>query len=169
MSLYNIKTELVELLDAMTNDGAFDAETEAALAEHAQALAEAFTDKADDYAALIRVAETRAAARREEVERMKRLVADDEALADRLKSMLMNAMTATGKTKVETQRFRLAVKKNGGKIPVVITDEDALPVDFKVPKVTEVIDKDGIREALEAGTPVPGAELGQRGQRLEIK
>jgi hypothetical protein len=169
MSLYNIKTELAELLDAMTTDGAFDAETEAALAEHAQALVEAFDAKADAYAALIRVAETRAAARREEVERMKRLVADDEALADRLKRMLMDAMTATGKTKVETERFRLSVKKNGGKIPVIITDEAALPVDFKVPKVTEVIDKDGIREALESGNQVPGAALGERGQRLEIK
>lgn len=169
MSLYQIKTELIDLLDALDVGYADDAEAQEAIAQHAAALAEAFDSKADDYAALIRVCETRAAARREEAERMLLLAKDDERKADRLTAMLMDAMTATGKTKVETQRFRLSVKKNGGKIPVVITDEDALPVDFRVPKVTEVIDKDGIREALEAGTPVPGAELGKRGQRLEIK
>lgn len=169
MSLYQIKTELIDLLDALDVGYADDAEAQEAIAQHAAALAEAFDSKADDYAALIRVCETRAAARREEAERMLLLAKDDERKADRLTAMLMDAMTATGKTKVETQRFRLSVKKNGGKIPVVITDEAALPVDFRVPKVTEVIDKDGIREALEAGTPVPGAELGKRGQRLEIK
>lgn len=166
MSLYNITTEVISVLDALMDN---NEDAEAALAEHLSALTEAFDIKADDYAALIRVCETRADARRMEAERMTVLAKDDERKAERLRMLLMDAMKATGRTKLETDRFRLSVKKNGGKVPVIIADEAALPLDFRVPKVTEVIDKDGIREALEAGTPVPGAALGERGQRLEIK
>ena len=169
MSLYAIKSEMLSILDTVDQFGSESEETKAALAAHLVGLAEEFDHKADQYAALIRVCETRAAARKEEAERLKLLVQDDEKLADRLRDALMEAMISTQRTKVETARFRLAVKKNGGKIPVLITDEAALPVDYRVPKVTEVIDTDALRAALEAGTEIPGAALGERGQRLELK
>jgi len=169
MSLYAIKSEMLSLLEVVDAHGHESPEATAAFAEHLAGLTETFDAKADQYAALIRVCETRAAARKEEAERLKLLVQDDERLADRLREALMEAMIATQKTKVETPRFRLTIKKNGGKIPVLITDESALPVDYRVPKVTEVIDKDALRAALEAGTEVPGAALGERGQRLELK
>lgn len=169
MSLYAIKSEMLSLLEVMDDHGHDSPEAAAAIAEHLQALQESFDSKADDYAALIRVCITRAAARKEEAERLKLLAQDDELLADRLRDVLMETMISLQRTKVETARFRLTVKKNGGKIPVLITDEAALPVDYRVPKVTEVIDKDAIRAALEAGTEVPGAALGERGQRLELK
>lgn len=167
MSLYEIKSELLELADALAVIDSPDAE--AALAEHRVALIEALTSKAEDYAALIRVCESRAEARRVEAERMEMLAAADEAVADRLKRLLMDAMIATNNTKLDTERFRLSIKRNGGKIPVVISDETAIPIDFRVPKITESIDKDAIREALESGTNVPGASLGERGQRLELR
>ena len=169
MSLYTIKTELIDLLDAMQDGFMDDAEAQAAIAEHAQQLRELFDQKADDYAALIRVCQTRAAARREEAERMAMLAKEDERKAERLTAMLLQAMSETGRKSVQTERFKISIKRNGGKVPVVITDEAALPIDFRVPKVTETIDKDGIREALEAGKEVPGAVLGERGQRLELK
>lgn len=171
MSLYQITEEMMELLDiaagVMGEDGS--PEVEAAFAEHAAALSSAFDSKADDYAALIRVCETRAEARKAEADRMKALMARDDRLAERLRTMLMDAMVATNRTKVETARFALAVKKNGGKMPVVIINESLIPVDFKVPKYVETLDKDGIREALEAGATIPGASLGVRGTRLDLK
>lgn len=167
MSLYEIKAELLELADALAVIDSPDAE--AALAEHRVALIEALTSKAEDYAALIRVCESRAEARRVEAERMEMLAAADEAVADRLKRLLMDAMIATNNTKLDTERFRLSIRRNGGKTPVVISDETAIPIDFRVPKITESIDKDAIREALESGTNVPGASLGERGQRLELR
>lgn len=171
MSLYQITAEMMELLDiaagVMGEDGS--PEVELAFAQHAAALRSAFDLKADDYAALIRVCETRASARKVEADRMKALMARDEALAERLRTMLMDAMIATNRSKVETARFALAVKKNGGKIPVLIEDESLIPVDFKVPKYVETLDKDGIREALEGGATIPGATLGVRGTRLDLK
>lgn len=169
MSLYAIKTELLSLTDAAMLHGHDSPELEQAFAEHRAALVGAFEAKADDYAALVRVCETRAAARREEAERMKKLADDDERLAERLRSTLLDAMQVTGLQKVETEHFRLAVRRNGGKIPVVIQDEASIPVEYRVPKVTEVLDRDGIRAALEAGTAVPGAILGERGSRLDLK
>lgn len=169
MSLYAIKQELLSLTAAAEEHGIDSPELEQAFAEHRAGLVAAFEEKADDYAALVRVCETRAAARREEMERLKLLAADDERLAERLRATLMDAMQATGQTKVETSRFRLSVRKNGGKVPVIIEDEASVPPVFRIPKVTEVLDKDGIRSALEAGTAVPGAVLGERGSRLELK
>jgi acyl transferase domain-containing protein len=169
MSLYAIKSEMLGLLEAFDQFGAESPEVENAFREHAAALAEAFDSKADDYAALLRVAETRAAARKEESERIALLAASDEALAKRLREALMIAMQQTGRTKVDTDRFRLSVKRNGGKIPVEITDTAALPPEYMIPKVTHAVDRDAIRAALEAGTPVPGAALGERGWRLDLK
>lgn len=169
MSLYAIKSEMLVLLDAFDQHGAESPETEAAFREHAMSLAEAFDAKADDYAALIRIAETRAAARREESERLALLAASDDLLAKRLKESLLIAMQETGRTKVDTARFRLSVKRNGGKTPVDISDTALLPPEYLVPKVTHTVDRDAIRAALEAGTPVPGAALGERGWRLDLK
>lgn len=169
MSLYQITAEMMEILTAAEQVVDGDAETAAAFADATKALTEALASKADDYGALIRIAESRAAARREEAERMELLAKADEALADRLRRALMDAMVATNCTKLETPRFRLQVRANGGRIPVLVTDETALPMQYRVPRVTEVIDKDALREALEAGTVVPGAALGERGKRLELK
>lgn len=169
MSLYQITDELKRLIDAFDHFGHESDEAAEAIKEHTAALVEAFDAKADDYAALIRTAETRAAARNEESERMRKLAQDDEALASRLRNALMLAMNQTGRTKVQTARFKLSVQNNGGKIPVVINDESALPEAFRVPKVSISIDKDGIRAELEKGGIVPGATLGERGQRLNLK
>jgi len=169
MSLYHITSEMKEILFAAESVVDGDPETAAAFAEATKSLVESFDTKAEAYAQLIRVSETRAAARREEAERMELLAKADEALADRLRRALMDAMISINRPKVETERFKLSVRKNGGKVPVIVTDETALPTEYRVPRVTEVIDKDGIRDALEAGKPVPGAALGERGQRLELK
>lgn len=169
MSLYQITAEMVSLLHAFDQHGEDSPEAEAAFREHAAALAEAFDGKADDYAALIRVCETRSEARHSEAARMKALADSDEALASRLREAMRAAMEATGRVKVDTNRFRLSVKTNGGKVPVIIEDESAIPSDFAVPVVTTKLDRDAIRFALEAGTPVMGARLGQRGTRLDIR
>lgn len=170
MSLYAIQNELMILMDACADSaGNLDPATEAAMAEHTAALVEAFDGKADAYAALIRSAEVRAETRRAEAKRMIVLAESDEALASRLSRVLLDAMTTTGRQRVDTERFRLSVRANGGKQPIVIHDESALPSDYRVPVYSERIDREAIRTALEQGTTVPGAALGQRGTRLDIR
>jgi len=169
MSLYAITEEMQRLLDVFDQHGDSGSETAAAMQEHIAALAEAFDAKADSYAALIRVCEVRSQARKEEAQRLIALSASDASLADRLRNALMQAMQATRQTRVETERFRLAVRQNGGKLPILIADTDAIPQAYRIPVVTERIDKDGIRDALERGETVPGASLGVRGFRLDLR
>ena len=169
MSLYVIKSEMLTLLEAFAEHGSDSPEAELAIREHAAALAESFDEKADDYAALIRVAETRSEARSEESQRMAKLAKEDDALAKRLRLAILQAMQETGRLKVSTARFNLSVKKNGGKVPVEIIDETLLSDEYRVPKVTMTIDKDAIRAAIESGDAVPGALLGERGSRLDLK
>jgi hypothetical protein len=169
LSLYAITSEIQSLASAFEQYGHASEEAAAAIREHTEALVEAFDAKADSYAQLIRVAETRAAARNEESERLRKLAQDDEVLASRLRIAIMEAMTRIGRPKVQTERFSLSVRKNGGKTPVVIHSEDMLPEEYKVPRITVVIDKEAIRAALEGGSEIPGAELGERGSRLDLR
>lgn len=168
MSLYHITAELAALID-LAESGVPDAEMAAAVAEHRTALVEALDAKADSYAALIQTLRVRAEARRDEADRIKALAAADDGLADRLADALREAMQQVGRTKIDTTRFRLSVRTNGGKLPLVIEDEAALPPVYRVPVYTERVDRDGLRAALEAGEAVHGARLGERGVRLDIR
>jgi hypothetical protein len=168
MSLYQIQNELMPLLE-MSQQENMETEMAEAFREHTAALIEAFDAKADDYAALIRTCESRADERLVEAERLQTLAARDKALADRLRNTLLEAMQATGRKRVETSRFALSVVQNGGKIPVQIHDETALPEQFKIPVWSTKIDKEAIRAALERGEAIDGAALGQRGTRLSLK
>lgn len=169
MSLYLITGEMITLLNAFYDYGKDSPEAEAAIREHAAAIAEAFDAKADSYAALIRSCELRADSRHTEARRMTALAEADEALADRLRDALKNAMEITGRTKVDTERFRLSVKKNGGAIPVVISDQSLIPHNLMIPKMTMSVDRDAVRKVFESGGTVEGASLGVRGSRLDIK
>jgi hypothetical protein len=128
----------------------------------------ALDEKADDYAALIQHLAARADARRVEAQRMRDLAATDEALADRLKARLKEAMETTGRTKLDTARFRLSVAGNGGKQPLSVTcDATTLPKELTT--VTVAANKDAIRQALENGATIAGCELLPRGTSLRIR
>lgn len=169
MSLYQITAEMRELSEALGAADPACPETEEALREHGASLADAFDTKAESYACLISNLEAQAKGRREEAERLSGLAAADGASASRLRKMLLVAMIATGRTKFESKLFRFGVQKNGGALPVIVTDETAIPAIFMVPKVTHAVDKDALRVSLEAGQAIPGAVLGERGVRLVIR
>lgn len=82
----------------------------------------------------------------------------------RLKDRLQEAMEATGRAKITTPLFTLTVAKNGGRAPVVWTDD--VPERWRKPGEP---DTGRIREALENGEKLPFAALGERGKHLIIK
>jgi hypothetical protein len=166
MSLYAIQNEITDIVDAILDGG--DAEAQQALELHLAGLDAALDEKADDYAALIQHLIARADARRVEAQRMRDLAATDEALADRLKARLKEAMETTGRTKLDTARFRLSVAGNGGKQPLSVTcDATTLPKELTT--VTVAANKDAIRQALENGASIAGCELLPRGTSLRIR
>jgi hypothetical protein len=127
-----------------------------------------FKDKADGYAALITIMRARADVRRAEAHRLMGRVKIDETGADWLQYRLKMVMEKLGIKKIETERYRISVAANGGKCPLVIYDEASLPGRFFIPS-PDVIDRDAVRDALDAGEEVAGAKLGERGTSLRIK
>ena len=126
--------------------------------------------KVDNYAALITTLDARAEVRAKEAERLARRAKIDAASAQFLKDRLRTELEARGVQKVETDRYRVSVVSNGGKLPLVLGDEREIPEAFwrEVPARKE-IDRDAIRQALDAGRTVAGAHYGDRGRRLSIR
>jgi len=129
------------------------------------------SEKADNYAALITEKEQRAGVRKNESERLAKLVKADMNSAAGMKYLLKQALDAMCIQKLETNRFRISVATNGGKQPIdIYVPDEELPAIYKkeVP-ASYVADKEAIREALEAGKEVKGAVLQQRGTNLRIR
>lgn len=168
VSLYAIQSEMEEIIGVILDGGADSQEAQEALDQHLAGLDAALEDKAEDYAGLIRSLELRRDARVEEARRMRALADADAALAERLKERLKAAMEATGKLRLDTNRFKLVVAGNGGKQPLEVTGEPtALAPKYQAIRVE--FNKDAIRADLEAGKAVPGCNLLPRGTSLRIR
>lgn len=85
--------------------------------------------------------------------------------AERLRTIALQAMEETGRSKIEAPDFTASLGK--GSRGVVITDESSLPEDCIAWKSSP--DKKAIKERLEAGETVPGAELSNGGARLTVR
>lgn len=117
-----------------------------------------FARNLESLAASIKEAEAGMAARRKALENR----------AARMRDYLLNCMQLAGVQKIEGPYFKLAQRENP---PAVIIDEPGLiPAEFmrQPDPPPPAPDKTAIKEALKAGTEVPGAHLA-RGVRLEIK
>lgn len=165
-SLWDITEDCLALHDILT-DVEGDVSDEVAL----QAVDEWFAEneanlaaKADGYAALIQLFTARGKARKAEAQRMARLAEADENNARRLKSRMLWALDRLGLRRLDTDRFRLTVAGNGGKVPVEVLGD--VPDTYMI--VSRRPDMDAIRQALESGKEVPGARLGERGQHLRV-
>lgn len=126
--------------------------------------------KLDGYAELIAEVKARISARKERVKEMQALVKSDEVLVERLTKTLQWFFENNGMARVDTARHRISLVKNGGKAPVVFTEDfdvAALPDAYVVTKLEP--NKDAIREALERGEELGFATLGDRGQSIRVK
>lgn len=163
--------ELTEDLQALEAafDGAEDQESlEILLSAYLAADADR-TQKLEGYAGLITELEARSLARETEAKRILALAKSDANRAVAMRSRLLWYWQEQGLGKVETTRFRINIVANGGKLPLIIDDEGALPTSFWHTITQRELDKDAIREVIAAGEDVPGAHLGERGHRISIK
>jgi hypothetical protein len=125
--------------------------------------------KVDAYATLIREIESRAVARAEESKRLAGRAKVDEKAADGLKARLLLALQTMNVKTLDTDHFKVSIATNGGKTPLNVLNTEAIPAEFRRQVVTEKIDNDAIRAALESGAEVPGVSLGERGFNLRIR
>jgi hypothetical protein len=113
-----------------------------------------FLERIEAEAKAIREAEKRLAARR----------AGYEKVAECVRSSIFQMMQDVGIVRVEGKLFSFAIRKNPPRVE--INDESAIPAEFV--SYEPQIDKRAIKDRIEEGKTIPGAELVQS-TRLEIR
>src|SRR5258708_30784061 len=90
------------------------------------------------------------------------------ARAERVRAYLKENMERVQITKIECPYFVLSIQKNPPSVKII--DAGVIPDEYKrIPPIPEPTpDKSKIKEALKAGTAVPGCEL-EQGTRLAIQ
>lgn len=143
--------------------------------EYMTSLDDTFSVKVDGYASLIKNIEATAAARRNEANRLLSLAKTDENKVKRLKDTLFNTFKRLGKDKVDTLRFKLSIRKNGGKqsVSLTIPDPADLPEQYRGVVFVPALHK--LCEDLLSGDENLQADAGQyaelkeRGEHLSIR
>lgn len=164
LTLYEISNNYVQALDFLT-DPELDLPMEA-INDTLEGLSGEFEEKAVNVAMFLRNMETTAEAIKVAEETMAKRRKALESRAAWLKGYLKANMERSGITRIDCPFFKLAVQKNGG--AVNITDEDAIPEQYKEAVITWKIGKTAIKAAIKAGETVPGAEF-VSGTHLVIK
>lgn len=88
------------------------------------------------------------------------------ATASALRDHAIHLMQVTGVTELEGAVSTLKIKRNPPKL--VLVDRDAIPAEYYREKVSLEPDNALIKDRLQAGIPIPGADLAY-GFRLEVK
>lgn len=128
--------------------------------------------KADNYGIVI--SELKAAVNKYDTE-IKRLTAKKEALENNIEIMKQRLKEAIELMEVkdgclQTEHYKFRICKNGGKLPVHLDLDEKHPELFpeKYQDTKIVLNKDKIREDLEAGIEMSCAHIGERGTHLRI-
>lgn len=163
-TLYQITGAYLQLLEM-----AQDPEIEPSIfADTLEAVEGDLEVKAEGYAIVDSELQTRIDGVEREIERLNGWLASMKNNKRRLREALMQALTVTGKTKLETEHFRIGIARNGGKQPMTISAPiEEIPEAYIIrePKVNTA----AVREALEQGKELPFARLEERGQHLSIR
>jgi len=168
--LYEIETEFQDLfarLEAMAgaeqDESSFE-ETEALLKE-LEINRDELQRKAGAYAARIGQKESRAEYLKSEAKRLAKLAEQEQREADFLKERITKALISQDLKKVETDHHKLSLRSS---VSVNVIDASAIPEAYQRVTFKREPDKTGIKQAIESGQLVPGAELLSK-QSLIIK
>lgn len=174
MTLYEISQDLHALEEILTETGGEipDGEIGEQLESWFAQVGEAYTQKLDNMAALIRHFESLADAAALEAKRLSALAAMRDNAAKRLKERVKQFLIEHSISKLATPRFSLSVANNGGALPLAYpkawdANPEQIPAAFKL--VRYDVNKEALREALRNDSAPDGVSLGERGNHLRIK
>lgn len=163
--LYEITGDLLTLQDMLE-----DSVEDEVLKDTLEAVQGEYEIKLESYCKVIRNLEADIDALKAEADRLNTKRAVLNANVERLKKAMYDSMKATNTPKIKGQLFTVAIQKNGGKIPVIVSpNADTSKLDDALVIYTEKPDLDAIREYLSAGGKLDGFTLGERGESLRIK
>lgn len=164
ITLYELSQDYRQALETLT-DPENDLPAEV-IADTLEGLQGTLEDKAIAVAQFFKNLEATAIAIKEAEQRMSHRRKAIENRVTSLKTYLKVNMESCSITKIESPWFTLSIAKNPAAVD--ITDEDSLPDEFVEVVTTRKVNKTAIKQAIEAGTEVPGAVL-TRGTRLAIR
>ena len=168
-NLRELSDDLVQLgnmLDGSAGD--LDDEIRDAITEQVGLLEDDLETKVESIVSLIREKKAMHEVRMAEANRLRDLARIDLNTANRLHDWLHFNLKRIGKEKIETPLCKVAVRANSGKQPLDITVAN-LPSEYTIRRSSTVANKEKIREAIEAGTEVPGVTIKNRGTHLSIR
>lgn len=154
MKLYQISDAIRQALDHIE----LDEETGEILSADALHAVEAqAAEKIEATALYLRELDAEAKAAKDEADRMLARVKSMQKRSDYLKSMLLDALHATGK--VKTSRVTVSIRTTKA---VEIAEGADLPEAYTTVKTTVSPNKTAIKDALSAGIEVPGCHIEER-------
>ena len=155
---------LYEIVGAMRDiiamiDECEDDEQLAELTDRLQEIGGSLTEKAENYARVIRNFQAEADALKTEERRLKMKRERREKTVERLKQMLCSGMTLAGVKKIETPIGSWSRRTSPWSVNVI--DEDAIPDEFKIPQPSKIDKAAILAEFKETGGFPPGVEMKQ--------
>lgn len=123
---------------------------------------EDYENKVEGYIKVIKNLDADIEARKNEIDRLKKLNDADKSKKERMKTDLATSMELTGHEKVDTTLFKVSFRKS----EAVEVDDLLLPEAYKV--ATWKADKKRLKEDLKNGLEILGAELVER-KNLNIR
>lgn len=121
-----------------------------------------YENKVENYIKVIKNLDADIEARKNEIDRLKKLNDADKSKKERMKTDLATSMELTGHEKVDTTLFKVSFRKS----EAVEVDETVLPEAYKV--ATWKPDKKRLKEDLKNGFEIIGASLVER-KNLSIR
>ena len=192
-SLFEIDRELDDLLDQIEEEIETLGEASSELIDRFQAFCEAHGEKADRIGRFLRMMEARIQFCRSEASRLKDRARSCDRKVTQTKNMVLYFLMSRELKKIEGREFTLRIQKNS-QDSVRFIDESQVPMCFRKVEATldgqlweEVVaavpgelkhlliasirdsmpSNDAIKQAVQNGIPVPGAEV-YRGNHLRV-
>lgn len=157
MNLFGVKSKFRILIDMLEDPEVSDE----AWCDTFDAIEDELEDKMVAYAAVCRSMDADVDALTKEIDRLQAMRASYKKRIEYLKSSALDAMKLAGVTKIDRDpRFKISIRKNGGKLPLILRDD--VPDQFA--KFEKKPDNEKIRKALDSGEVLPFAEYGERGE-----
>lgn len=160
MTLYDIQGEYLALYDLATAE-----DDEQAFLDTLECLHGELAVKGEGYAKVIKQLEMEADECDKVIEAFTRKRELRKNHVKKMKEAYLEAMGIAGLDEIQAGAYKIKVKGNGGKAPLIITGD--VPDNFM--KIKYEPDNELIRKAIESGDDVGFAHLAPRGKHIEIK
>ena len=163
ISLYNITSKFIELF----NNAEEELITPEELETMGNELALELKNKSTSIVAFDRTLEAQENAINVELERLKLMKDRISKRREKFKNYVKENMETLELQKIETELGTISIAKNPASVEIY--DESLVPAEYKKEKVTIIVDKTKIKEALKNGENVKGAKLIEDKTSLRIK